>query len=63
MFNIIEGIIKGKDSKYYPMYLKFKEEFQLRYSSKPKMAIHRIAMNRVATFLLKEIYLIWSGKK
>jgi hypothetical protein len=63
MFMIVGCIIKAKDPKYYPMYLKFKEDARARSQpGKSKMGIHRIAMNRTATFILKEIYQIWRVK-
>jgi hypothetical protein len=51
----------NKDEKYYPLYLKMKQDAKIRQPEKSKMAIHRIAMNRVATFVLKEVYNIWGG--
>jgi hypothetical protein len=56
MYNLVESVIMAKDPKYYTLYLKFKEDAKIRNPDKPKMAIHRIAVNRTATFLLKEIY-------
>lgn len=63
MFNVVQGLIKAKNPKYYSLYLKFKLNLKLKNPTKPKIAIHRMAINRTATFLLKEIYSIWSGKK
>lgn len=59
MYNLVRRIIVAKDPKYYPLYLKFKEDAKVRSPDKPKIAVHRIAMNRTATFILKEIYSIW----
>ena len=56
MYNLIGNIIKAKDPKYYTLYLKFKEDARMRISDKSKMALHRIAVNRTATFVLKEVY-------
>jgi len=56
MYNLVGSIIKAKDPKYYGLYLKFKEDAKTRNPNKPKIAIHRIAINRTATFFLKEIY-------
>jgi hypothetical protein len=56
MYNLVGSIIKAKDPKYYALYLKFKEDAKARTPGKSKIAIHRIAINRTATFILKEIY-------
>jgi len=59
MYILVRDIIMNKDEKYYPLYLK--KDAKIRQPEKSKMAIHRIAMNRVATFVLKEVYNIWGG--
>jgi hypothetical protein len=59
MYNLVGNIIKAKDPKYYMFYLKFKEDARIRNGNKSKMALHRIAINRTATFVLKEIYKIF----
>ena len=56
MYNLVGSIIKAKDPKYYALYLQFKEDAKARTPDISKIAIHRIAMNRTATFILKEIY-------
>jgi hypothetical protein len=61
MYILVRDIIMNKDEKYYPLYLKMKQDAKIRQPEKSKMAIHRIAMNRVATFVLKEVYNIWGG--
>ena len=64
MYNLVQSIIVWKDPKYYPLYLKMKEDTKIRHPEKCKckIAIHRMAANRTATFLLKEVYQIWSVK-
>jgi len=62
MFVIVEGLIKQKNSIYYPLYLKMKEDAKLRCPRKKKGVNHYVAINRTATFLLKEIYSIWCVK-
>jgi len=59
MFLLVGNLMKQKDKHYYPMYLEFKEKLRVKFPTKPKMAIHMIAINRTATFILKEVYQIW----
>ena len=53
VYLITTQLIRHKDPKYYPLYLKIKEEQPKEYS---KVSKHRIAMNRTATLFLKEFY-------
>jgi len=62
MYNLVGSIIKHKDAKYYKLYKKLKEDVKARMPDKPKAALNMIAINRTATFILKEIYKIWSVK-
>lgn len=49
-------LIRGKDPKYYPLYLKIKEEQPKDF---PKIKKHRIAINKMATIFLKEFYYLF----
>jgi len=53
VFQIVETMIKCKDPKYYPLYLKIKSELPREY---PKIKRHRIAVNRIGTIFLKDFY-------
>jgi len=54
LFNACMSLIKQKNPKYYPMYLKIKIDLRVKY---PEVkSTHYIAINRLATLLLKEIY-------
>jgi len=57
VFQIVETMIKCKDEKYYPLYLKIKNELPEEYS---KIRRHRIAMNRVGTIFLKDLYKLFN---
>ena len=63
MYELVGQIMKHKDPKYYPLYLKFKAEAKFKFQNKPKIKHHMIAINRTATFMLKEIYQIFGGKE
>ncbi len=56
MHELSKETIIYKDAKYYPLYIKFKEDLSKRYPERSKKAIDVIARNRIATYLLKEIY-------
>ena len=45
-----------KDQKYYPLYKKIKEDLKTKHPTYSKIKIHSMALNRIGTFLLKEIY-------
>ena len=57
VYQIVESLIRQKDERYYPLYVKIKSE---QLSDFPKAKRHRIAMNRVGTLFLKEFYKIFS---
>ena len=57
-----EETITKKDSHYYVLYNKMKEDMMRRYPDYPKIIIEVKARNRVATFLLKEIYSIFHDR-
>jgi len=59
MFNSCLSIIKAKDTKYYPLYLKLKEDMKLKYPD--IKSTHYVAINRLSTIVLKEIYSIFHG--
>lgn len=63
MYNLVGSAIKAKDPKYYALYLKLKEDAKTKYPAKSKMKYHMIAINRTATFILKEVYQIWRAEK
>lgn len=50
------NLIMKKDSKFYPLYLKIKEDLRQKYPDYTNGKIHGMAMNRLATFVLKHIY-------
>ena len=54
MYNLVCQIIKARDTKYYSLYLKLKEDVKVKFQNKPKIAIHKIAINRplLSTYLL-----------
>lgn len=49
-------VIMHKDSRFYPLYLKIKEDLRKKNPDYAKCKIHGMAKNRVATFILKELY-------
>jgi hypothetical protein len=53
---LAKSVIICKDEKYYPLYLKIKQDLVNRYPNYSKKKIDAMAKNRVGTFLLKEIY-------
>jgi hypothetical protein len=53
------SIIRSKDSRYYPLYLKLKKELASKYPLYSKWRIDRMAKNRVGTVLLKELFCIF----
>jgi len=48
-----KGVLMAKDEKYYPLYKKVRTDLESRGIEK---LVHTKALNRVQTFLLKEIY-------
>ena len=53
---LAEEIVKQKDSKFRPLYDKFKADMAVKYEGEKKFRINNAALNRTATFLAKEIY-------
>lgn len=60
---LTRGVIMCKNKKYYPLYLKIKEDLSRRYPDRCKKIIDVMARNRVGTYLLKEIYEVFRGRK
>lgn len=54
------SVIMARDDKFYPFYLEVKERIVRQHPDYTKARINRMSINRLATFLLKEIY--WSIK-
>ena len=55
-WQIVEGLIMHKDLNYYPFYLKVKRDLTSKHPTYRKCEINSMAINRIATFLLKDIY-------
>jgi hypothetical protein len=55
-WQITNSIIRHRDPKFYPLYLKFKKDLREKHPNYENGRIHGMAMNRVSTFLLKELY-------
>lgn len=51
-----EGIIKGKDKLWYPLYLEIKEKLRLRFPDEKSYIINAKSKNRVSTLLAKNFY-------
>ncbi len=48
--------IRHKSPNYYPLYLKIKEDLKIKFLGDSKAKVNGRAINRLSTFLLKEIY-------
>lgn len=57
---VILVVIK-KDKRYYPLYKKIKSNLKKRHPTYTKGKVDGMSKNRVATFLLKEIYQLFHG--
>lgn len=53
------SLVRHKDSHYYPLYLKIKRDLDLHYPNYTKAKRNGMAINRLGTFLLKELYRIF----
>lgn len=51
-----KSIILHKDPKFYPLYLKFKDDLRAKNVDCSKSRINGKAINRTSTFILKELY-------
>jgi hypothetical protein len=60
---LTDEVIMHKDEKYYDLYLKIKEQLARQYPNSSKAEIDGKTRNRVATFLLKEVYNIFKNDK
>lgn len=63
IYQVIKNTIMKKDDMYYNMYISFKEHYKQKFPERHKMKWHMLAINRTATFLLKEVYFIWGHDK
>lgn len=61
LFQISDLLIMNKDRRYYSLYLKIKTDLSEKYLNYPRWRIHRMAKNRIETYLLKEIYELFRG--
>ena len=55
-WQITKSLIMHTDPKFYPLYLKIKEDLRNKYPDYTKGKIDGMAKNRISTFLLKEMY-------
>lgn len=55
-WQMTKNVIMQKDAKFYPLYLKIKENLRLKNPEGSKGKIDGMARNRVSTFILKELY-------
>jgi len=55
-YQMASECVMHKNEKYYPLYLKVKEDLKQRFPEDRKAKINGKAINRLSTFLLKEIY-------
>ena len=64
LWQITKEVIMHKDSIYYPLYLKIKNDLKKRNVLLSKIAINNKAINRIQTFIAKEVYTLLrkSGK-
>ena len=56
MYNIVEGMIKAKDPRYYELYQKIRGQLAEKSPEAKPHTLNGKARNRVATFFLKEFY-------
>lgn len=59
---VVRELIIHKDENYYPLYLKIKKDLAERHPNYSKRKIDAMARNRVGTFLLKELYILFKDK-
>jgi hypothetical protein len=53
---LAEEIVKQRDTKFRPLYDKFKVDMAVKYEGEKKFRINNAALNRTATFLAKAVY-------
>lgn len=56
VYELSRQVIMNKDKKYYPLYIKFKNDLRQKHPNKNKKAIDQMSRNRLGTYLLKEVY-------
>lgn len=56
---IAKSLAMHKDPKYYPLFKSIRQQLKKRHPNYSKMKTYRIALNRVGTLFLKEIYHIF----
>lgn len=59
----VRSLIMAKDERYYSLYLKIKKRLVGEHPDFSKGKLDRMARNRVATLLLKEIYKLTVGER
>ena len=57
-----ESVIRAKDKTWYPFYTMVKSNLKGRHPDASKLKIDQMAKNRLATFLLKEVYHVSKSK-
>jgi len=55
-WQMAKSCIMHKNPEWYSFYLKLKEDLKNRFPKNSKIATHNKALNRLSTFLLKQIY-------
>jgi len=55
-WQMTKSLIMHKDPKFYPLYLQIKKDITNRHPDFPKARLNGMSMNRISTFLLKELY-------
>lgn len=58
---IAKSLLMHKDPEYYSLYQKLRNDLRSKYPNARKIKTYNIAINRVGTFFLKEIYYIFRG--
>ncbi len=62
MYLLVRQVIMRKDTKYYSLYLIFKQHLSQKHPSESKKVIDMMARNRLATYLLKETYELFGAE-
>jgi uncharacterized protein YktA (UPF0223 family) len=55
-YQMAKSCIMHKNPTYYPLYIKIKEDLKLKFIYDNKLKNNNRAINRLSTFILKEIY-------
>ena len=56
---VSEELVRKKDENYYPLYIKIKEDLKNKHPDFKRIRLHEMALNRIGTLLLKELYSIF----